>query len=150
MAAPVVQGKTFDKFVSDEREKDQLLKKYESLRVGVRCYTMHASKGLEADIVHILDADSGIIPNDKIMDRYLRRGCYEDAAKAIRNERSLVYVACTRARKELYVHYNGEMSKLFDPLDTSYDKLDLIYESQDNVYEDIAAFDEFYKEGGVA
>lgn len=150
LAAPVVQGKTFDKFVSDEREKEELLKKYENLRIGVRCYTMHASKGLEADIVHILDADEGILPNDKIMDRYLKRGCYEDAAKAIRNERSLVYVACTRARKELYIHYSGTMSKLFDPLDTSYDKLDLIYEAQDSVYEDINAFDEFYKEGGDA
>ena len=151
LANPVLRGKTYDKFVRDELDKMKKLDEYEKLRHGVRCYTMHASKGLEADIVHILDADEGTLPNDKILDRTMKKGCFDDAAKSVRNERSLVYVACTRARKELYVHYNqgGVISPLFRPADTRYDKLDLLYENDLKVYDDIKEFTNFTEEGGV-
>lgn len=151
LAAPVVRGKTYDQFIHDEQDKMKKLDQFEKLREGVRCYTMHASKGLEADIVHIIDADEDIIPNTRILDRMIKRNCYEDAAKEVRNERSLVYVACTRAREELYIYHSvgSKLSSLFDPLDDSYKKLDIIYENQIMSYNDIDAFKEFTKRGGA-
>ena len=149
LAAPVIRGKIYDEFINKEYDKAKKLEEYEKLRIGVRCYTMHAAKGLEADIVHIIDADKGVVPNDNILDRTIKKGFYLDAAKAVRNERSLVYVACTRARKELYIHYNSELSTLFLPDDHSYDKLDMIYETGAELYNDIDAFEKFTKKGGV-
>lgn len=150
LAAPVVRGKTYNEFIHDEQEKMKLLDEYENKRLGVRCYTMHAAKGLEADIVHIIDADEGTIPNDKILDRLMKRKCYDEAAKQVRAERSLVYVAATRAREELYIHYShvGTIAPLFRPNDSRYDKLDAIYEGDVSQYDDIDAFKSFTK-GGV-
>lgn len=139
---PVIIGKTYSQFLQDEREKLKLIDTYEKLRVGVRCYTMHAAKGLEADDVHIIDADMDTIPNKKILDRTIRKGCLLDAAKDIRNERSLVYVAITRARENVYIYHSSELSPLFYGKD-DYDNLDLLYENTETVYDDIPAFEKF-------
>jgi len=55
---------------------------------GVELLTMHSSKGLEFDNVWIIAAEASIIPNPK-----------SDAEE----ERRLMYVAMTRARKALYI-----------------------------------------------
>ena len=54
--------------------------------------SMHQSKGLEADIVFIVDAMEGIIPSIKI-----------DRQKDIEQERRLFYVSMTRAKEKLYI-----------------------------------------------
>lgn len=55
MARSVVQNKTYYAFIQDEMAKLQVIQDCNARRHGVRCYTFHASKGLEADDVYILD-----------------------------------------------------------------------------------------------
>ncbi|MEZ7892129.1 MAG: ATP-dependent helicase [Candidatus Wallbacteria bacterium] len=75
---------------------------------GVRFSTMHRVKGLEFDYIFIVSANKGIIPLKKAVD------CHLDAFscnEADLRERSLLYVASTRAKKEVFITYNGEKSE---------------------------------------
>ena len=56
--------------------------------------TFHGSKGLEFDIVHIIDATEGVTPYTKAV-----------TAAQIEEERRAFYVACTRAKKELHIYF---------------------------------------------
>jgi DNA helicase-2/ATP-dependent DNA helicase PcrA len=55
--------------------------------------TMHSAKGLEFDVVYVMHAADGNIPSD------MATGSSDE----IEEERRLFYVACTRARDQLYV-----------------------------------------------
>lgn len=60
---------------------------------GVVVSTLHASKGMEYDTVYILDVNEGIIPYHKaVLDADLEE------------ERRMLYVGMTRARKDLYIY----------------------------------------------
>ena len=61
---------------------------------GIRLMTFHGSKGLEFDIVHIIDATEGVTPYTKAV-----------TAAQIEEERRAFYVACTRAKKELHIYF---------------------------------------------
>ncbi len=73
-----------------ENEKTESVEKE---NIGVNIMTMHSSKGLEFEVVFILDANQGIIPTSKA----LRKRDFEE-------ERRLFYVAMTRAIKELNIY----------------------------------------------
>jgi DNA helicase-2/ATP-dependent DNA helicase PcrA len=60
---------------------------------GVRLMTMHSSKGLEFDIVYIIDAVEGINPYKKAK-----------TSAELEEERRMFYVAMTRARHELNIY----------------------------------------------
>jgi DNA helicase-2/ATP-dependent DNA helicase PcrA len=60
----------------------------------VNLMTIHASKGLEFDVVFLAGVEDGIIPHAKSV---------EENPKSIEEERRLFYVAITRARKKLYI-----------------------------------------------
>ena len=55
--------------------------------------TMHSAKGLEFDVVYVIHAADGNIPSDMAT----------GSVAEIEEERRLFYVACTRAREQLYV-----------------------------------------------
>lgn len=57
---------------------------------GLRLMTMHASKGLEFDTVYLPDCQEGRIPSGKA-----------ETKEEIEEERRMLYVAMTRAKKEL-------------------------------------------------
>jgi DNA helicase-2/ATP-dependent DNA helicase PcrA len=57
--------------------------------------TMHSAKGLEFDVVYVIHAADGNIPSDMAT----------GSAAEIEEERRLLYVACTRARAQLYVSH---------------------------------------------
>ena len=59
--------------------------------------TMHGSKGLEYDMVFIIDANEGITPHKKAV-----------FDSEIEEERRMFYVAMTRARKQLNIFYAKE------------------------------------------
>ena len=140
-----VSHKTYSEFISDELSKQAIIKDSIKYARGVRCYTMHASKGLEADIVYIIDADDGLIPNIKKLDKMLQRGCQMDAARALREERSLAYVACTRAKDELHIVYNNRISPVLLGSE-QYKDFDDIYAYYKAQGDDIAAFKNFVEE----
>lgn len=79
-----------------ELEK-QSHKNKEKKEEAVSFVTMHGSKGLEYEVVIILDANEGIIPHQKAV-------LEED----LEEERRMFYVAMTRAKKELYIFFSKE------------------------------------------
>lgn len=92
--------------------KTQVLDKdYSTANPGVlNLATMHRVKGLEFDIVFMASANKGLVPlasvikqsNDAVSQRQKEN-----------EERALVYVTLTRARKQAYVLGYGQMSEWF-------------------------------------
>lgn len=144
MANYAFRGKGYQEFRKNELEKSKFIRDCNEKRVGVRCYTFHSAKGLEDDIVYLLSCDEGIIPNKNKLKEMQMKKCDMDLAREIRNERSLVYVACTRARDELYIHYDEELSSMLTERN-DYAQYDLLYESFKPNYKDVEVFQEFYQ-----
>ena len=141
LVAPIITEKTYTVMVTEENDKKKKIEDAVTANMGVRCYTTHAAKGLEADDVYIIDADKNIFPSDKAITRYRKAGCSVKAAEEIRNERHLLYVAATRAKENLYIVYNTECSPLISsPESNEYNILDEIYINERPVYEDLKAF----------
>lgn len=134
--------KNYKQFIQDEIQKANVIKESERYNRGVRCYTMHASKGLEADVVYIIDAEDGLIPNTSKLKQMLDKNCDVDAARAIREERSLCYVACTRAKEELNIVYRKTPSPMLMG-ENPYTQFDNVYSYYKNTGDDIHEFERF-------
>lgn len=78
---------------------------------GVRIGTMHRAKGLEFKVVIVLGADA--VPNPRAMAGICDP---QDEEDALARERSLLYVAMTRARDDLIVTWTGAPSPFLAPL----------------------------------
>jgi superfamily I DNA/RNA helicase len=78
----------------------------EEFDAKVRVMTMHKSKGLEAEVVIILEADEGVIP--KLHPDTLLYGMFgETLDVALDDQKRLFYVAMTRAKRRLYIIHDG-------------------------------------------
>ena len=74
----------------------------EEFKEKVRVMTMHKSKGLEAEVVIILEADAGVIPKTHPDTRLF--GVFGETEEVALNDQvRLFYVAMTRAKKRLYI-----------------------------------------------
>ena len=73
--------------------------------------TMHKSKGLESEVVIILEADDGVIPKEH-PDTSLYKMFGETDRVALDDQKRLFYVAITRAKNRLYIihEYMGKRS----------------------------------------
>ncbi|SDS78350.1 UvrD/REP helicase N-terminal domain-containing protein [Nocardioides scoriae] len=72
--------------------------------------TMHRAKGMEFSRVVIFGADSSLMPA-----QYVLKGLTDqERDDAVLRERSLFYVAATRARDELVVLWTGDPSEFFE------------------------------------
>ena len=82
----------------------------DAARAGVRVATMHRVKGLEFERVVMASMNEGLVPLSVAI-----AGKGDDTAResAQTEERSLVYVAATRAKKELLVLSYGAPSPFF-------------------------------------
>lgn len=78
------------------------------LEGGIKLVTMHSAKGLEFDIIIIPMVNQGIIPKEADSD--------DKNDDFLESERSLLYVAMTRARDELYLITSKE-SQFISELD---------------------------------
>ena len=68
----------------------------------IHIMTMHKSKGLEAEVVIILEADEGVIP--KLHPDTLLYGLFGETEDiSLADQKRLFYVAMTRAKKRLYI-----------------------------------------------
>ena len=83
-----------------EKEKKNPVKEETDVREGLRLLTMHGAKGLEFDRVYLPDVNEGVIPG---------RRCA--SPKELEEERRLLYVAITRAKKELHIYYTRERGR---------------------------------------
>ena len=63
---------------------------------AVQLMTVHASKGLEFDVVFITGLEEGLFPNERALADF----------DGLEEERRLMYVAITRARKRLYLTHS--------------------------------------------
>jgi superfamily I DNA/RNA helicase len=79
---------------------------------ALRLATMHRVKGLEFDHMFIPGLNAGVLPDRGVLER-----CADQVSKDAftQQERSLLHVAATRARKRLVVTYSGEPSTLLQP-----------------------------------
>ena len=73
---------------------------------AVSLMTVHAAKGLEFEQVHIVGLNEGVFPSLRAMEEAGRDGLEE--------ERRLMYVAMTRAKKALYLSWNSGYSCQLD------------------------------------
>lgn len=81
------------KMIDDYRENIMNMPQNRQDIKGVKLMTMHSAKGLEFDIVYIIDAVEGICPYKKAKN-----------AAELEEERRMFYVAMTRARHELNIY----------------------------------------------
>jgi DNA helicase-2/ATP-dependent DNA helicase PcrA len=65
---------------------------------AVRLMSLHASKGLEFDVVFMVGVENGLLPHKKAVQERPEGG-------GLAEERRLCYVGFTRARKQLFVSY---------------------------------------------
>lgn len=84
----LAEGSTVSDFAKelDERQRSQ----HEPIKAAVTLSTMHAAKGLEWELVFVIGLTEGYVPIT-----------YANTDAEIREEQRLLYVALTRARKEL-------------------------------------------------
>lgn len=84
----------------------------DNTKPGLRLATMHRVKGLEFDYVIMAGVNEGIIPplseNNQSEDSVIQR-------EKLRGERCLLYVAATRAKKQVLVTAYGTLSHLLEP-----------------------------------
>ena len=78
---------------------------------GVRLATMHRVKGLEFERVVMASINRGLVPLSAAVDNKSDAAARESAET---EERALLYVAATRARKELLVLSYGVPSPLLN------------------------------------
>ncbi|MBQ9609781.1 MAG: ATP-dependent helicase [Lachnospiraceae bacterium] len=94
-AAMIADFKSFEEMFDFIEDYSQILRKQQTKdkkRKGLRLITMHSSKGLEFDVVYIMNVVDGYIPYRKAK-----------LDSEIEEERRMLYVAMTRARHELYI-----------------------------------------------
>ena len=150
LVAPICNAKPYPLMYNEELDKCATNEKCIKGRVGIRCYTMHSAKGLEADDVYILDCDDGMFPNAKVLKSKLEAGCYVDAATDVRSERNLLYVAVTRARYNVTISHSSDTPTplLVNPGDNDYCNLDHYYWEANRSYDDAGEFFKLFNAGG--
>lgn len=98
--------KQWEDYIEDYTEKlNEQAKRQRDHKEGVTVSTLHAVKGLEYDIVYILNVNEGSIPYRKAV-----------LAESVEEERRLFYVGMTRARRKLVLAYvNRQYEKEREP-----------------------------------
>ncbi len=95
-------------------ERVSLLQANDAIKTGkkpfVNLMTIHLAKGLEFDRVFIVGCNEGLLPHQM---------SYSDDLE-IEEERRLMYVAMTRARKELYLNFYNLPSRFLSEIPTEF------------------------------
>lgn len=142
LVSQIAGNMSFSAFMVRESDKKRHIEDSAIRGIGVKCLTFHGAKGLEADICHIIDAEASIIPSLKYIKQSMKLGCELDAARDIRNERSLCYVAVTRAKKELHLHFVEQIAPMLIGMN-EFKSFDMRYQTTQMNFLDNAMFEEF-------
>ncbi len=105
----------------------------------INMMTMHASKGLEFDIVFLPGWEEGLFPHQKSIE--------EKGQSGLEEERRLAYVGITRAKKKAFISfsmnrfYQGDWidsmaSRFIDELPINYLEKNSFFDENDNKFED--------------
>lgn len=92
--------------------RDEIKKRYMDKTYGLQLLTMHEAKGLEFDVVFIIGLEDGEIPS-----------YHMSTYKNLEEERRLLYVSMTRARKYLYFSYVEHMENGYKKMSPFYKKI---------------------------
>jgi DNA helicase-2/ATP-dependent DNA helicase PcrA len=84
--------------------------------------TIHMAKGLEFDAVFIAGAAEGLLPHIRSI----------DSDDSLEEERRLMYVAMTRARKKLFISFYGLPSRFLGEIPSEYIRMTSSAETEDN------------------
>ena len=120
----------------------------------VNLMTMHASKGLEFDVVFLPGWEEGLFPHQKTID--------EKGQQGLEEERRLAYVGITRAKHEVYLSfslnrfYQGDWidsisSRFVDELPEKYIKKVNNYQKEEEIFEfnqDLENDEDLYRSPG--
>lgn len=77
---------------------------------AIKLATFHRVKGLEFDRVILASINKGLVPLEFVLENLADQSSYESA---LLQEKALLYVALTRAKKDAFILSYGEMSDLF-------------------------------------
>ena len=105
----------------------------------INMMTMHASKGLEFDVVFLPGWEEGLFPHQKSIE--------EKGQNGLEEERRLAYVGITRAKKKALIsfsmnrYYQGDWidsmaSRFIDELPNDYLEKNSVFEEDNNIIED--------------
>jgi len=105
---------------ADELEKHGLnpcvidpKRKHDSDKHGVRVATMHRVKGLEFDTMILASANKGIIPHSKA----ISGSDSVTEEEGLKSEKALLYVAVTRARRNVLITGYGHLSTFLESME---------------------------------
>ena len=87
---------TLDAFLAHASLEAGEFRQQDDTQAAIQLMTIHAAKGLEFDTVFLAGCEDGLLPHEN---------CLVDA-NAIEEERRLMYVAITRAQRQLYLTYS--------------------------------------------
>lgn len=93
---------------------EQFLNESNKDQVGLKIYSVHGAKGLEAKHVYLLDVNGMIQPNPTVIKTLVEAKAYEAIEDYINEERSLMYVAITRTLENLTITYNKDTPSPFN------------------------------------
>ena len=113
---------------------------------------MHASKGLEFDIVFLPGWEEGLFPHQKSIE--------EKGENGLEEERRLAYVGITRAKKLAYISfsmnrfYQGDWidsisSRFIDELPERFIEKNVKYEDQENEFNDFEFNQDFEENDNI-
>lgn len=143
LASEILMKKDYYTMYSEEIAKAESVAENMAIYNGVRCYTIHMAKGLEADEVYLLDANEDVFPNVKKVDKLIAAGCEYEAAKTLREDINLLFVAASRARTKFAALFRETMTPLLlTPNNHKYSYLQEVYKNTNLDFDNVA---EFYK-----
>jgi superfamily I DNA/RNA helicase len=80
----------------------------QSTKNAIRAGTMHGMKGLEFQAVAVIGVEQGMVPSGSAVTPSAEDPLAHN--QDLQRERCVLFVACTRARDQLYVSYTGQPS----------------------------------------
>ena len=118
----------------------------------INLMTMHASKGLEFDVIFLPGWEEGLFPHQKSLE--------EKGEKGLEEERRLAYVGITRAKKKAFISfsmnrfYQGDWidsmaSRFVEELPNKFIEKNMFYDSNENQNEDFEFNQDFEIEEGT-
>lgn len=141
---------TYSQFVDNEREKVRHINDNIVTESGISVMTFHGSKGLEFENVYMVGVDNKYIPSAASIQLDIENKRVYDCLSNFEEERRLFYVACTRAKRKLFISYskrpsvfvhelkdidNHRISTVYDAIDdklSKYELAKLIYNEKGN------------------
>ena len=115
-------------FQSGDMAKKNLTPKTQNLTPNINLMTIHLAKGLEFDEVFIIGCNEGLLPHQM---------SYHNNEE-IEEERRLMYVAMTRAKKNLYLNFYNIPSRFLSEI--APETVEVIINRKGNKYETLSDF----------